>query len=325
MTNKNLIFLAISLIVVGFGIFVINDTSSEYTTEVFGTFTNVDYLDIDVNLAHVNVVAGDSFQVSVSQDTKNPKVAVALKGNKLSVESVGFDTNGDGIVLIFLNNFISNKVTPEVTITVPNDTYFESIVFDTGVGKVDVMVNLHADKISLELGTGSGTFASLIANDIEIDTSVGRVDIANIKAKNVDIESGTGNVTVNSIDSDILTIDTSVGNVNVANIEANTVNIESGTGNVDLPNVVALDVFASTSVGNVKLGGDFINSVTLSTGTGNVDLIVAKAQDYYNYTISSGTGGVYLNNSKVGDYVGGTGEKQMYVSSSVGKVNIITQ
>lgn len=188
----------------------------------------------DVNVMDLNIEPGNAATIDYSCNSRlEPKYNVKNDTLYLTQGSV--------------HNLWGNKKCT-VTITVPNDQYYELFDISADVGDVDIQ-NISGQKLSL-------------------DADVGDIDIERCSFDDVDIQADVGDVDVDNCEFLVLSIDNSVGDIYVASA-------------VSLSNYY---IDMDTSIGEVEFNGqDYRRSysqngasddlrVTLNNDTGDIDL-----------------------------------------------------
>lgn len=194
---------------------------------------------------------------------------IVKTGDKLEVVS-----NSENILVKRENNkiFVSEKRTNfgkklDLTITVPNDFSFDYV---------------------------------------EIDSSIGNIDIKKLKTRNLDLDIGAGKLNINNLTvNKLATIDTGAGNVNINNAFVNELDLDLGAG---------------TGVFNgVILGESYIEA-----GVGNFTLMLNESIDNYKFYIDEGIGSFIVNGNKMTDEYIGNGNTLIKIDGGIGKFEINT-
>ncbi|GEM_PF-2399068 len=202
----------------------------------FPVDSSVDSIVLDVSVANLKIIKGDSFEVKTYYSDEILKPVCEVKGNVLRVEQK--NTAG-------LFNFGVNK-SSWITIYVPRT--LSSLTADSDVGNVYVediscdISNLSADVGNISLNGGS--FKKVMAN-----TDTGNVKMENVGFSSADLSSDVGNVKVLLADSDrknlpSMELETSLGDVKVLGKKQEKHYSSQGSSN---------SLKLKSSVGNVKV------------------------------------------------------------------------
>lgn len=147
------------------------------------------------------------------------------------------------------------------------------------------------------------------AQEYQIQSTAGNLELRGITAEHFEVESGAGNISLDWIDANQLIVKTGAGNIKGTGCTGE-LNISSGAGNIDF-----------------EVAGE--HDVTVHSGAGNVDVyfenekvLDAKLQ------VSAGLGKVRTNfpvdstkNNKF-SHVFGNGESDIKLSTGVGNINL---
>lgn len=182
--------------------------------------------------------------------------------------------------------------TPKMTVYLPQNEY-TSLFIETDTGDITIPKEFSFDTIKIHGDTSDVDCFASVLNDIEIDLSIGSINIDTITAGRLNLITNTGGIKVGSVtvknDIDIETdtgavklTDTScadiaaksdTGAVTLKNVAAaGSLSVKSDTGDVSFENSDAAQIFVKTSTGDVT--GTIVSEKVFitKTDTGSVDV-----------------------------------------------------
>jgi len=143
---------------------------------------------------------------------------------------------------------------------------------------------------SLKIKTSSGRIEAvdnIICQDVNIESSSGRITVKNITAGKVNIKSSSGNIHGNKVAGNAY-LKSESGNIVIDSIDGN-VSAETSSGHFEL-NRAAGSVNAKTSSGNIKCTtAETSADITLATSSGSVNLNLNKNKSF-NFTSRTSSG-----------------------------------
>ncbi|QSX05952.1 DUF4097 family beta strand repeat protein [Sedimentibacter sp. zth1] len=144
--------------------------------------------------------------------------------------------------------------------------------------------------------------------DVDINCSVGSININEINAKNVEIKGGVSSINLNDIEATSIELETGVGSLNAKNVLSKKFEFVSGVGSIDFE-------------GNIE---DLFN---IDLGTGSAKIYLPEKEKNYNYDLDSGIGSVKINGLKHKDKAKINNEvsKNIVVETGTGSISIFTK
>ena len=190
---------------------------SEYVIE-----NDVTDLIIDINAAELEIKTGKQLKL----ETNHKYISYELNGRRLEIrEKRPF--------------FMSHLNNMKVVLTIPEETMFESVELNTGVGEVTID-ELLTDSLVMNLGVGelkAGRIQAL--NQAEIDGGIGDVTIADGHLHNADIDMGIGELNLSGRLEGAGSIDYGLGETNLTlegTAEDYRIELDKGIGEAKLEN-----------------------------------------------------------------------------------------
>lgn len=218
-------------------------TNNNFNTrdEIVDTgFSDVNSLDLNVEIGILNIEYGDSFKVEALRIPDNYSFSAKAKSNSLEVI---FKRNDMGI-----NNI---NIDTKITITVPKDFELENLTADTGVSTTYIK--------------------NIVAKSCKFKTGVGSLEATNINFTNMSLDNGVGESIIDGIITGKSSIKCGVGEV-VLNLKGNeedySYDIKGGVGEVNINNSSYSSLFA----GNFKSEAVKDNSFDIICGVGTVNI-----------------------------------------------------
>lgn len=172
---------------------------SSNATEL-GEFSSIS---IDANVMDLTIVPGDNATLS-------------FKGNsKLAPK---YEVKGDTLVITqdSIRNLMGNK-NCSVTITLPQDAYYEQVEIISDVGDIDIS-GMRGARLTLDAAVGDMDLDSCDFEEMELIADVGDADVTDCNFSRLNVDNSVGDIDVDSAsDLSEYTIDlsTDVGEVEV--------------------------------------------------------------------------------------------------------------
>lgn len=95
-----------------------------------------------------------------------------------------------------------------------------------------------------------------------------------------------------------LEIDNSMGEINIQNIQAETLRIEDNMGDITGYNIKSNELTVDNDMGDIELEGIFLNKTTIEASMGNIDITVRDDIRKYSYDADCSLGSVEVNDEK---------------------------
>lgn len=200
---------------------------------------------------------------------------VLKEGTELKVEAKNnegeFTAKKSGNTLIVQDEenwyLWNDDVNSEITITIPQNTYFEKIKIEAGSGEVDIS-DIDTNTFDLQVGAGNVKISNIVVEEkAEIDGGAGKVVIDNSILNNLDLDVGVGEFKMqNTSLLENNDIDAGVGKLEI-NLKGNPkeykVITKRGIGSFTIEN---------EEVEDNKIYGDGDNKIKLNAGIGKVSI-----------------------------------------------------
>lgn len=208
--------------------------------------TVIDTLDIDIDIADLKVIEGDTFKVEASNVSEKFKAEEV--NNSLIIKEKGKTTS----------NLLFGNGTPKVTVYIPKNTVFKKATIETGVGKTTIDY-LMSNEAKIKSGIGEFTIDNITINSkVQISGGVGKISINNSKLNNLKLETGVGETNISGEITGNSTIKCGVGAVKIdivgSRLDYN-VNTESGIGKVSVNDISKKESENKTPINDIKLEG----------------------------------------------------------------------
>ncbi len=127
---------------------------------------SLEELKVDVDAAKI--------YFKTSKDVSEATIDIdSHKKNRISVDN---DNNGH-INIHTTDEHHSHTHLAQIIITLPLDYVIDDLSVDLGAGEIIASDDLHANELSLDMGSGNIQLATLNANDIEINNAAGNVNL----------------------------------------------------------------------------------------------------------------------------------------------------
>lgn len=272
------------------------------------TFDNTDdiqNIDITIPYGDVKIIEGEKFTLSVKDAVKDSFTKTEVEGNTLTIKQSYPGVSGFFGNSLFIHGINGAKL-PKITITIPEEFETDSFKYESGVGTADIS-DIIADDFRIDLGTGDTSLSDIkVADNSNISTGVGKLQINNLSADSLTLSSGVGEITGNSLSSQKTRISTGTGSIRLTDCDFNDLDLDNGVGEFDLKGKITGDTDIDGGVGQIKISID------------------GNAEDYF-FKSHTGVGGIRLNGKKMGEETGSDNAPNKFdISGGVGEIDIYT-
>lgn len=259
-------FLIIGMIVFGittiFGItaglemFENSKNSEAMVTKWEQEYTNINNLDIELDICKLTIKKGSTLKVEASQVSDQFKCKT--EENKLKIEDRKSHSN----------IFNTRESKPEVIIYLPD--------------------NIELEEVSIETGVNETTIEYLKANQINLDMGMGKYDIDTILAKHAKIQAGAGEAIIKHANFEELKLEGGVGKLVLTSKVAKKADISSGVGKMEL-NLIGLPtdykIKTETGLGNFVVNGQRVaDNQTLGNGDAIIKIDAGVGETTVNFS-----------------------------------------
>jgi hypothetical protein len=237
----------------------IGDYSATVTSDILN-FT------IDVAAARVNINTHSANEINIeARDIIDDAFSYDVSGRTLTISYRPNWTNFLGIGNISIPGITSNRQTPVINISIPENMTFDNFEIDGGIGDYNIEY-VNATNFNINGGVGKTTVRNSTVDRLKIYGGVGEYDITGDIGE-MDINGG-------------------VGKVSVSGSVARDIKINGGVGEVRLDvtgDISNYDVRSSSGVGTIRINGD------------NPRNFSRNSDAPYRLTVDGGVGSVNIN------------------------------
>ncbi|MEF9951964.1 MAG: DUF4097 family beta strand repeat-containing protein [Clostridium sp.] len=248
-TKKKILIVALSLLVIGgafaitgylmgaklsinnrtFGIGIFNhkdNASNNISTKKY-KLNEFNEMDLDIDMATVNIENGDTYEIEVSYNTRYSEIKHEIKDKKLIVTEQSKGTK------------IGNKkLKNHITIRIPKNHSFNKSNINLAMGDLNIN-NLTSKDMDVELDMGSFTGSNIETDNIKCEASMGSIDISKLRSKatNIDVEMGSANISGEIYG--VTEINSSMGSVELSssiNLDDYEFDLNTGLGSISINN-----------------------------------------------------------------------------------------
>ena len=234
----------------------------------------------DLSISDVSIKVGESAKVICKESEKNHHEVVFIEDN--NTLSINFSMNKKwySFVDLFQPKFAVEIYLPAgtyETLNIKTSTgnfdvatgfTFASIKKEGSTGEVNVKANV-TNKIYVKQSTGDISLCDMKAGEVELDTSTGKLDLANVEViGNVKLKASTGAVKAKNVTCADLSVETSTGDIDLTNtVASGKASVKASTGDITLKGFDAAEVELSTSTGDIEAEFLTIKNVDASDTT----------------------------------------------------------
>lgn len=181
-------------------------------------------LNVDTNIANIDILVGDEFKVIGENVSENFE-------SKLENGVLTISEESSNISKI-------NGKSSKIKIYIPEDIVFESVDLDVDVGESNIH-RLKANILNLNSGTGEIDIKNLeVIGSVVIKSGVGEFNIENSVINNLELESGVGECDIRASIKGSSKIKADIGSISLHLIDFDTttdkVIIEKGLGQLEI-------------------------------------------------------------------------------------------
>lgn len=226
--------------------------------------------------------------------------------------------------------FGDNKIVVENFEEVYQD--IEKIEIDSSVSNIIVQ---SGDEFRVEAHNLTNEFSSTVQNGtlkIKEDkkwfinnTNVGEiiVYVPDSNLRQLNIESSVGKVELSDINVDALDIKQGAGTLRIFNFKSNETDIDGGAGTIEVTNSVLDNLDFDAGVGKIEIEAEIKGNSKIDCGVGEIKLLLLGNTDMYNIKAEKGIGSIeidgedYNSNTSYGD-----GTNRLKINGGVGSIKI---
>lgn len=268
------VWLAISLIAIGFGIGILiiaigQGATYKESIETYSfseSYDGIENINFEIDYGKVDIIEGDSFSIDAKRILEDGLESYVQDGTWYIREDYDHNIFGFRFSMQRLFSWHEN-LTPRITITLPSDFKAKDFTLHVGAGAVEVEKiealtgdlsvdagRLKINQLKLEeeskyyIGTGEMVLEKVTANNAVIDCGVGNVEIEGRLTGDNEITCGVGRISL-KLDGDRDDYD---------------YEISAGIGNV------VIDGRSYHNIDRQAINNSADNSLTMDCGIGNI-------------------------------------------------------
>ncbi len=274
-TMKRWFIIAGFLVVFGFilfmGVMAVYDfydleklSTMKYDTNTYEVNGAFDKISINVDTTQIEFVPSDNESCRiVCFETEKMKHSAIVQDKTLIIDIV--DTRK-------WYDYIGISIgCPKMTVYLPQNEY-TSLFIDTHTGDIAIPQYFTFETLKINGNTADVECLASVLNVIEIKLSTGNIKIDSVLAGEIRLASTTGKININSVSSKgNIEIKTTTGAVNLTDATCTDFTAESNTGRISLKNVIASNsFFIENDTGNVRFENSDAAQISIKTSTGDV-------------------------------------------------------
>ena len=256
------IFLAINIVfAIAFGLFglakvtgIIEPDTLNYISDTYEINESINKLKVDLEISEFEIKSGENFKIEVTNVS----------------DSFRFSTNNNILEIkdeeIRKGWFNLDIKSPKIVLYVPQDTIFEDVNIETGVGKAKIG-EIQTGIFTLDLGIGT-FFADkiIVTNSAEINGGVGKTEIKYGEFNNLNLETGVGECIINTKLTGNTKLECGIGRLEINlldEMDKYRISTETGIGVVTINN---------QKVSNESIQGTGDTKIKVNGGIGSVEI-----------------------------------------------------
>ena len=289
------IIVAVSLVLIGSLIFTGAMASLDFdfkqlSTENFETNTyelkeSFDKISIDVEISDITFVPSDNKKCKVvCYEEEKLKHSVEVEDETLVIDIIDKQKWYDHIGVSFENM--------ELTVYLPKKEY-TSLLIDTETGNVEIPKSFKFEKLAVNSSTG-GINCSATADDVNINTSTGGIQLCDTECESIITGSTTGSIQISDVKCENIHTSTTTGKISFSEVVAKeNLSAEANTGDVTFSNSDAKAIRVNTSTGDVT--GTLLSEKNFRCETSIGDIDVPETTSGGICRIATSTGDINIS------------------------------
>jgi putative adhesin len=149
----------------------------------------------------------------------------------------------------------------------------------------------------------------------------------NFEIGNIDINCSVGSININEINTKNVEIKGGVSSINLNDIEATSIELETGVGSLNAKNILSKKFEFACGVGSMDFKGNIEDLLNIDLGTGSAKIYLPENEKSYNYELDSGIGSVEINGLKYkgGARINSKVSKDIVAETGTGSISIFTK
>lgn len=216
-------------------------------------------INFEFAVGEVNITTGDRMEVTVVDMFENT-ITSKVKNGVWCIEDSLIDSGS-----------VPSDYSPEITITIPAGTEFETIDIYLAAGVLEAK-KLEAEEVSLEVSAGNMQIWKLEAKQsLELKNGVGEIKVYDADAKNLTVDNGIGAISLTGAISGNNSIDCGIGEVKLVLTDRSSIDfnysVDCGIGEVEIDGSRFTGSTSNTSFD--RSGADYFE---LDCGIGRIEI-----------------------------------------------------
>lgn len=236
----------------------------QFETNTYPISEEFDAIKINTETADILfAVSGDDSCSVVCYEDKNVKHSVCVQDGTLTINAVD---QREWYAYIGLN-FNS----PKITVYLPK-TEYASLLIEDSTGSLTLPKDFTFGSMDLCLDTGHVDCLASSLGVLKIQSNTGSIHLQDLSAEEVNLNTSTGHVDVQSLScTGKVSIFVTTGEARVADVSCGSIYSTGDTGSITLKNVLTKNMLSiERSTGNVRLDGCDGGELEIHTDTGSV-------------------------------------------------------
>lgn len=223
--------------------------SGEKYSETVDVKEKFNSLEMDVDVAEINIEYGDEFKLSYDLP-KELKPEINVNNNKLVIKSKS-----------------NAKVTPNLNFTgykidliLPYDTKLDEIGISLALGDLNIN-DISVTSMNIDVSCGNININDLTAQKIKVLEDLGDIAVGDVTCNELEIIQSAGDVDVSDSKMDNITVESSMGDINISGT-INKVKAEGSLGDINVNSSVdenKMELDLDVDLGDITVNGKKYN------------------------------------------------------------------
>ena len=203
---------------------------------------NISDINVDVDLADLNIEYGSEFKVNINDYQKIIEPKVTLNDGKLEI------TQKNSVNVRYFKDC-------QIKIVLPKDTTISSAHITASAGDIDID-GVNFDTLKIDADAGDIDINEVTANDFVIEADAGDIDVSKSVFETVKVTTDAGAVEMEAVTATSGTFDADMGSIDInGDFEKITASCEMGDIDITVPDANKVDFDLDCELGSIKVNG----------------------------------------------------------------------
>jgi len=278
----------------------------------------IENIEIRADYSDIEFIKSDKCGLDIRYFDEN--ITWSLDNGNLSVTSSNKDINK----LRFFDINLSFTYPKEyIKVYLPDDIELGSVSVKTSAGDMKIG-GFSADDVQIKSSYGNVDVYSITCNKMQIELSAGDFSGKNLTSDDIVYKNSYGNSTFENATAKNLSINCSAGDITLNDSNVESITVRNDYGNITANNLITIKTDIKASAGDIKVSGEFSGQTVIHNSYGNIRFTTSKVKEDYTYDISTSLGDVTIDDSRVrgSTHGGSSAQNSLYITNSAGDIQV---